>query len=412
MKLCPALQEASRNGTKQLKGATLARIGSSEENRHLFESLLLGRDLWIGLYRAAPESQGRLQLHDGWRWASEPALDVASGVGASDDDASPSALTFLNWHQGEPDAAYGREDCAYISGANGRWGDYGCNLAEMRCLCESGGARPSAAYVEFSSRHEKDTRRVATRQRLWATLVVALLTAITLPLSTAMADTTASGQRSQQRRTVHAGLVLFLGGFAPFVAHAVFGCWTAMQLGTWSSYTPFGARGGFIMIDAVPNTSRQQRLLAVVVGCLFGTIGATCGAHAFYLVRTDRGTESGLFLGFAAVNCIAAYHLGQLATRLSTSQSQLNALINFHGRLVTGIAGALILLQLAWMGVQDPDGVWQHPYASGNTATALSWLSIAYFGEQDTVSKRWQHRKKTASEAELCAWTPPELHEP
>ena len=104
----------------------------------------------------------------------------------------------------QPDARYGREDCAYISGANGRWGDYGCNLAEMRCLCESGGAMPSAAYVEFSSRHEKDTRRVATRQRLWATLVVALLTAITLPLTTAIKAGQSTSARAPRWGGLHA----------------------------------------------------------------------------------------------------------------------------------------------------------------------------------------------------------------
>ena len=392
--LCPALQEASHNGTQQ--GATLASIGSSEENRLLFKSLLLGRDLWIGLYRSAPKSEGRSQLHDGWRWANEPASpNLASGV-----RASPSVSVFTNWHRGEPDALYGREDCAYISGATGKWGDYGCELAEMRCLCESGGV-PTAAYVEFTSEHAKESERVARQLRQATLVVIALLTAMALPLAIAMTDTTASsGQQLQQRCTVYVGLGLLVGGFAPFVAHTFFGCWTAMHLGTWSSYAPFGPLGGFIVIDAVPNTSHQQRLLAIVVGVLVLTIGAACVASALYFAKWDRSTESGLFWGFAALNCIGGYHLCRLATRPNISHAQLNARINFLGRLVAGTAGLLLLLQFGWMGIQDPDGMWQHPYSPGNTATALSWLGIAYFGEQDTVSKRWQRRKKTS---EPCA---------
>ena len=109
-----------------------------------------------------------------------------------------------------------------------------------------------------------------------------------------------------------------------------------------------------------------------------------------------------MFAGFAAVNAIGVFHIFQLAARLSTSHAQLNARINILGRTVTGISGAMILLLFGWVGMQDPDGAWQNPYSPGNTATALSWLGIAFFGEQDTVSKRWQHRKR-ASESEPCA---------
>ena len=69
---------------------------------------------------------------------------------------------------------------------------------------------------------------------------------------------------------------------------------------------------------------------------------------------------------------------------------------------ISRLSAALILLLFGWVGMQDPDGAWQNPYSPGNTATALTWLGIAFFGEQDTVSKRWQHRKK-ASESQPCA---------
>ena len=408
MELCPALQGGTQQPT-----ATLASIGSLEENRLLFESLLLGRDLWIGLYRSAPASQDRLRLEDGWQWANKwvnqpptgaSSGNLASGVtGVTASGASSSAPAFTNWHTGEPDAGYGREDCAYISGATGRWGDYGCELAEMRCLCESGGVPTTANYINFSSEHAEDSKREARRQRLWAALVVVVLTCITLPLTSAMADTTASrGQQSRQRLAVHAGLALIVGGFAPFVVHAFFGRWTAMQLGTWANYAPFGALGGFIVLDATPNTSHQQRLLAVIMGSLFLTIGSACLVAAAYFGGSDRSIECGLFCGFALVNCIAAYQLCRLGLRQSTPHIQLNARINFLSRLVTGTSALLILFHCSWIGVQDPDEAFQHPYTPSIAATGFTWLALAIFGEQDTVSKRWQYYKK-ASESEPCA---------
>ena len=48
-----------------------------------------------------------------------------------------------------------------------------------------------------------------------------------------------------------------------------------MQLCPWTYYTPVGALGGFILIDALPNTRRHQRLLAVVMGCILWTICVT-----------------------------------------------------------------------------------------------------------------------------------------
>ena len=247
----------------------------------------------------------------------------------------------------------------------------------MRCLCESGGV-PTAAYINFSSEHAEDSKREARWQRLWATVLVVLLTCITLPLTSAMADTTASREKKcQQRCAVHASLALLVVGFAPFVAHTFFGCWTAMHLGAWSSYTSFGALGGFVLLDALPSTSRQQRVVAVVVASLFWMIGAACAAFA--LKPETSMALSGLFWGFAVVNCVAAYHLCQLVMRQSTSHVWLNARVNFLGRLVTGVAGLLLLLVLCWMCFRDPNWAWQHPYSPGSAATALLWLGVAVF---------------------------------
>lgn len=156
----------------------------------------------------------------------------------------------------------------------------------MRCLCESGGAA-TAAYVEFSHELADATEAAKRRQRRWATLIVSLLTCFALPLTSAMSDPTAAPTRSQ-RYAIYLGLALFVGGFAPCAAHNMFGSWTVMQLGTWSNYTPFGALGGFILIDALPNTSRHQRLLAVVVGCSFWTVCAMCVVSAVYWSKSAR----------------------------------------------------------------------------------------------------------------------------
>jgi len=177
----------------------------------------------------------------------------------------------------------------------------------------------------------------------------------------------------------------------------MFGVWTAMRLGTWTNYTPFGALGGFIVMDGLPNTRRHQRLLAVMLGGIFWTIFATCVAAAMYFAKSGRSKESVLYWCFAAVNAVGASNLCQLGTQnASVSHAQLNARINCLGRGVTGSCGLMLLLLVCWWGLQDPDAIWQHPYSPGNAATALSWMGIAIFGWQDTVSKRWNERKKQA----------------
>jgi len=395
-------QEADgrEDGTK-LPTATLASIASVEENRLLFDSMLLGRDLWIGLYRDVAEAESPAPQAHGWRWVNAPRAaksldDPASGLTSSSATApgAASASAFTNWHVGEPDAHYGREECAFISGSTGEWGDYGCGLAEMRCLCESGAAA-TAAYVQFSHELADATEAAKKRQRRWATLVVSLLACIALPLTSAMSDPTAAAARSQ-RYAIYVGLALFVGGFAPCVAHNMFGSWTAMQLGTWSNYMPFGALGGFILIDALPNTSRHQRLLAVFVGCIFWMICATCAASAVYFAKSARSQESCLAWALSAVNAVGACNLCHMGTQSATiSNAKLNQRINRLGRGVTGFSVLLLLLHFGWVGLQvEPDSMWQHPYSPGHAATALSFLTIAIFGGQDTVSKRWQQYKK------------------
>ena len=120
--------------------------------------------------------------------------------------------------------------------------------------------------------------------------------------------------------------------------------------------------------------------------------------HLLPLAMSSCSKHSGLFWCFAAANAIGASNLCHMGTQnASISNAKLNARINHLGRGVTGFSGLVAASCLAADALQDPDAIWQHPYSPGNAATALTWICIAIFGGQDTVSKRWNERKEQAS---------------
>ena len=270
--------------------ATLATLGSAEESRRLFDSVGLTswQDLWIGLYRTSgggsvEAEKGRAgndtQLSN-WRW-----LAGAGGQGTSEGESS----TTGSWRAGQPDARFGREDCGYVSGTTGEWEDYGCDLREMRCLCELG-ASASPEYHTSMKVHAAEMGEVTSRQRVWVAMVIGAFFALPLFLSTPEggggrgggggagsgrggasgrslqvwwrafyrspdrtnlqgADFTCHG--SARRFATHLGTALFFWGFTPVAFHYGLGIWDGMRLGAWTTYHWMGCVGGFILCEAL-----------------------------------------------------------------------------------------------------------------------------------------------------------------
>lgn len=97
----------------------LVEIETEEENRALVQEArkVVGRTtdyLWIGLTDRAKEGT--------WRWNS--GRDV----------------TFTAWRSGEPNDAFGKEDCAmHYYKHDGKWNDFGCKLDRsvyVGAICE------------------------------------------------------------------------------------------------------------------------------------------------------------------------------------------------------------------------------------------------------------------------------------
>ena len=258
--LCPALGVAASNGGV-LRNATLASIGSADENTHLTMSVLQGRDLWIGLYRTPGSGSGGVI---NWRWTSDEAM------------AGP---PFTKWNLGRPDARFGREDCAYISGATGGWDDLGCELAELRCLCELDRAT-ALDYHDAVTMRLDDLGRATKTQRMLATVVGGAILALplTLPLEV---DDSAKNSRVMKALFYIASICL-VGGFTPFFAHML-GGWTTMQLGPFTNFLPLAPLGGLITVDAL--SWKSQRVCAIFISTVFFTIAGLSAFAAYALIE-------------------------------------------------------------------------------------------------------------------------------
>jgi hypothetical protein len=141
--------------------------------------------LWIGLYRAGTDGDdggdddgsgagGGNASRSGaaagaaggrWQWAGGAPTEAAAKEGS----ASPPLPS--GWRHGQPDSHFGREDCAYVSMTTGEWDDFGCDLRELRCLCELGGAATEAYHATMRA-HAAEMEEETARQRVWAALVV------------------------------------------------------------------------------------------------------------------------------------------------------------------------------------------------------------------------------------------------
>ena len=45
--------------------------------------------------------------------------------------------------------------------------------------------------------------------------------------------------------------MMFVGGFLPFIAHHLWGGWTALKLGPLTNYTPLGPIGAFMLHESL-----------------------------------------------------------------------------------------------------------------------------------------------------------------
>lgn len=391
--LCPS----AAHGESGLRGtATLATISSPAVNRFLFERLASGSkavatDLWIGLYHSPLAAN----LSSEWLWANEREAAMPK---------------FTSWQRGQPDALYGREDCAFLSGTTGQWEDFACHLPELRCLCELGDP-PTPSYHEAATQHADLMRADAARQRMWATLVIGGIAAlpIALPLSgsveTALSSLTASQRREAalhassppsfhgqptpsprlslaRRALVHLGIIMLIGGFAPFIAHHLYGCWNALHLrgvaAAYTIYLPFAPLGFCILKEALPGV--YQRWLAIVspTMCLAMALTAARNTYRLYSWEEPHGTlMMCTFLGLACANTIFPGRVLYHALRPSTSHYQLYAMMDTAHYYIAGTAGALILLGFGPIAMLDPDMARYHPYSLGIWTTALTWIATA-----------------------------------
>jgi hypothetical protein len=376
--------------------ATLATLGSAEESRRLFDSVGLTswQDLWIGLYRTS--GGGSVEAEKGragndtqlpnWRWVAG-----AGGQGTSEDEPS----TTGSWRAGQPDARFGREDCGYVSGTTGEWEDYGCDLREMRCLCELG-ASASPEYHTSMKVHAAEMGEVTSRQRVWVAMVIGAFFALPLFLSTPEGGGGAWGRAagawqglcslSARNVVMHLATPLFFWGFAPLVLHVGFGVWTAMQLGSWIGYAWMGCAGGFLLLVTLP---RDKQWIYSVAGALvyFGiaavsalhvhkTIIASAAAHT---VTLEIAATVCVFMGFTVFNV----HGGSatLAPVMSRGAKPNDLYqINYRYGTLTAKASGLALL-ITFMGpmyLQDPDFAMQHPSSPGIMITGIALLFFGF----------------------------------
>ena len=429
-----------RSGRSE-RSATLARIWTRAEAQWLIDTLVHGADVWIGLYADpdAPDQRSK------WRWVSDEGNDAQGGGSGTElpplSHTGPGVLaapvpneTVSSewqdlWH-GQPDARYGREDCAYLSGGTGEWDDYGCDLREFRCLCELG-VSPSPSYMAAVRAHAEARAVESKGPRMCAALLLGGLMALPLaysesgitPLARLFSRCTAKrGGECQSRlhdASWHAaerttppstlswarpaaaalGSAMLFGGTAPFLYHHIWGGWTALQLGPWVNYVPFATAGGFLLLETVP--PRPIRLISLSIGALFATVCAGCtwalitnfelsrlwqwvwqptraAASTTHLDRVDGPLCAGVFVSFGIVYGFGACKTWHQAIRPHRSPHAMYAAAHDSGRFVAGMCGqVLLLIYCAPLALLNPH-VFGHSYAPGAAVTALSFMLIGF----------------------------------
>jgi len=296
--------------------ASLACVGSTEENDFLRDILVPGRPYWVGLYKE----------HNGWSWATgrcvgsqfmnwirSAAPSSGEGGGALHDGEEVSQVKSSQVKSSQVEQASGRGECALFMGATGRLDKSSCEWAGYQCVCELGAELlPAYSRSMLSSRRARD--RAAKRLRKYVVTLFSM--ALGLPLlldkrllhlgqwmwmfrrgrGSTSADEVASKVASPSRQTVHRALLvhvawaLIFTGWAPFVWQAMSGTWDDSRLGCWPNWAPLGALGGVLMHETAP--LRHFRPACMVMGmgsCIVSAAILTYYPHVSSS-RIDRGT--------------------------------------------------------------------------------------------------------------------------
>ena len=332
-----------------------------------------GKDYWIGLYKGGPD----------WSWANSRCTEAS----------------FTNWAVGQPDAAFGCEECALMSGT-GRWEDYGCHLAEVRCLCELGSAAPPA-YYESMQVHSDMLDAASWKQRLWIGAVLGAALGLPILLDENVASFGVAPTDSTPVSLVRArllvgrqvGWALSLLGFGPVFCHYLLGSWDAAQLGSWPSYTPVLVWGPTLMVECMGQNNERMVALFIVAAKLAIAFTSLANVGAFLLRREQLPLypyeRSYLFTwcGFGALSFYSGSSLILELMRNSGSRALYNQ-IWYQGRLCAGTCGTFLLLVfLAPIVINDPQFAFQHPYGIGTMATTASWLAFSIFGKPGAIRR-------------------------
>jgi hypothetical protein len=395
-----AVKGTAVKGTAGRNASLATRLGSSEESARLLASLQLrDEDLWVGLFRASHGTPGVPPMREAPTWTPPGGGGVlsdwrwSSSEGEGEGEGGVALLG--SWKVGQPDARFGREDCAYVSVATGEWSDYGCDLREFRCLCELG--RPaSEAYEESMAVHAEAMSDAAARQRVWAALVVGALFALPL-FDTWRVDGAAGagadgGERGGGRRLssgavrqllMHVSVGMFFCGFAPFICQYAFGSWHSLQLGPYCNYFFLGCAGGFLLVETVPPC--RQWVLSIFAAGLFSCLFIAC-MLGFWKSANDDDAGVGVFVChglFAAVLAHGAFSFVAPALRRDAPATPIDYYWNNYraGSSLAFSGGLVVLLCFAApLYMRDPDFARQHPFMPGTITMAFTWIALGLFG--------------------------------
>ena len=319
-----------------------------------------GKEYWIGLYKYGPD----------WSWANSRCAETS----------------FTNWATGQPDAAFGHEECVLVSSA-GRWEDYGCHLAESRCLCELGSVAPQTYYTGMQA--HADVLDAATwEQRRWLGAVLGAVLGLPVLLDeniacfgSLVAESALARAKLLEAVGRLTGWALFFVGLAPLVLHYSLGSWDAAQLGNWPTYASLHAWGGMFMVEFMqPN----ERIITLVFICSYlmvcftamANVGALLLRHGSLALSSYEQSYLFTWCGFGALTFYSSSSLIVALVRCSAGHV-LNRQAYYLGRLVSGACGAFLLLVfLLPISISDPQFALQHPYGFGTLVTSLSWLAF------------------------------------
>jgi len=184
------------------------------------------------------------------------------------------------------------------------------------------------------------------------------------------------------RASLHLGVLLFFGGYAPLVAHEVFGCWRAAQLGPWVQYVPFGSLGGFMMLEAVDR--RMQREVSVLFALM--CLGLFSMSALVVLISEEPLTQL-LFGAFALSQGTTTALLLRNALRATLCDSTMLKFNYFSARFISGTCGTMLLGFAIYMAMLDPELAWQHPYLHGILATTTTWIGTGMWCSPQNVGR-------------------------